>query len=445
MNWIIDFILQHGLYLTVLILILVCLGIGLTYLSDWFRDITRTVVKSKSKYLDKSILEVIQFLVQIIFSVSILVIIILVSSYAYPPFKKYFWDTFSIYFTPLISIIITLIIISILVQVINRFFRYLRIALKKRPDSVLKSETTRFIELSLVYIVYLIGLFIVLVIGLSTVGLSDPIWQGLVKFFRENLSPIILLIVGLVIIYALSKFITAFINDLKTESTRYNPNTLELTRNIVNYILLVIALFMILFSIFHFMGLSEVSETLLIVIVVVVGFILAMSASGALGNFFSGLVLMFTSPFEHGDTVKIGNGIIGKVQTKALFSTKITSEDGEEIKLPNSRLLDSQIINYSSARLLPITINVNVDYTIPSEKVHSLLLTAATNTDGISTEKDAMPEVYTVSFEAESIKYRLRVFIDNLQERENINSKLHGNIQKSFKDAEVAFKGNNNG
>ncbi len=435
-----DFISQHGLYLTVSILLLVCLGLGLSYLSDWFRVIAKIIMKTKSKYLDKSIVEVIELLVKIIFSLSILLIIILVTAYAYPSFKEYFWDSFSIYFTPGISIIIALIIISILSQVIHRFFRFLRIALKKRPDAMIKTETTRFIELLLIYLIYTIGLSVILVIALGTIGLSDPIRNGLVSFFETNLTPVILLVIGLIIIVIISKFITAFINDLKTQSIRYNPNTLELTRNMANYILLIIAILLIVFSLFNFTGLSQVGETLLIVIVIVVGFILAMSASGAFGNFFSGLVLMFTSPFEHGDHVKIGNGIVGKVQAKALFSTKIISEDGEEIKLPNSKLLESQIINYSNVTFAPITIDIKVNNKIASDKVHSLLQSAAEKTTGVNID-NRPPKTFTINFEASSIQYRLRVYIDKIGERETVNSKLLDNIQEIFNDADIEFEG----
>jgi small-conductance mechanosensitive channel len=250
----------------------------------------------------------------------------------------------------------------------------------------------------------------------------------------------LLLIIGLVIIYAISKFITAFINDLKTQSTRYNPNTLELTRNLAIYILLIIAILIIVFSIFNFTGLSKVSETILIAIIIVVGFILAMSASGAVGNFFAGLVLMFTSPFEHGDTVKIGNGISGKIQSKALFTTKIITNDGEEVRLPNSKLLESQMINYSNSHNSPLIVHVKVNYSETSENVHSLLESAAKNTEGLAL-KEHPPDVLTKEFGPTSIKYRLQVFVENVNEREEVYSSLLDNIQKTFNDAGIKFNG----
>ena len=68
----------------------------------------------------------------------------------------------------------------------------------------------------------------------------------------------------------------------------------------------------------------------------VFGFIIAMSASGTLGNFFAGLMLLLTSPFEPGDTIKIGNGTVGRIQAKQLFSTILLSDEGEEINEQNT-------------------------------------------------------------------------------------------------------------
>jgi small-conductance mechanosensitive channel len=280
----------------------------------------------------------------------------------------------------------------------------------------------------------------VIIIGFAAIGLSDPIRKNLVYFFENYLSSIILIIIGLVIIFGISRFVTAFVNDLKTESSRYSKSTLNLTQNLVNYVLLIIAILLVIFSIFSFTGLGEIGETLLITIIIVVGLILAMSASGTMGNFFAGLVLMFTSPFEPGDSIKIGNGVIGKVQSKELFSTRLITDEGEEIKFPNSKLLDSQIVNFSRSKKIPISIDVKVNYKVTSDKVHSLLMDAAKDTPEVN-QDDLPPKVYTIKFEPASIKYRLRVYIDLPNEREEINSKLLDTIQVTFNKADISFAG----
>ena len=435
-----DFIFQHGLYTVIMILILVFSAFILSYLGDWFRKVKIAVVKRKSKYLDKSIIEIIQLLVNVIFGICMLVLAIFITSIQYPEFRGIFWEYFSLYFTPLVSIVITVIIIVILGQVIRRFFRFLRITLRKRPGTILKPETTRFIELLLVYLIYTIGLSIVLIIGLAAVGLSDPIRDNFVYFAENYLASVILIIIFLVIIYGISRFVSAFINDLKAESTRYNPATLDLIRNMVNYIFLITGILIVIFSLFNISGMGELGESILIAVIIVFGFIIAISASGTLGNFFAGLVLLLTSPFEPGETIKIGNGTVGKIQAKQLFSTIILSDEGEEIKLPNSKVLDSQIVNYSRSKNVPITADVKVNYKVTSNKVHQLLRSAAETTPGINLD-DKPPKVYTVKFEPTSIKYRLVVYIEKVVEREDVNTKLLDNIQDTFNKAEVSFKG----
>jgi small conductance mechanosensitive channel len=207
-----------------------------------------------------------------------------------------------------------------------------------------------------------------------------------------------------------------------------------------NYIILISAILLVTLSFFNLSGMGQLGANILTTIIIVVGLILAMSASGTLSNFFAGIVLLFTSPYEPGDTIKIGNGTVGRVQAKQLFSTNIVTENGEEVKFPNSKLLDNQIINYSRTGHMPVTVEVKVSYKVTSKDVHSLLISAAEKTDGINLDNQP-PKVYTLKFEPNSIKYRLRVYLDEVSKREEVNTNLLDNIQLIFKEADVSFKG----
>ena len=60
-------------------------------------------------------------------------------------------------------------------------------------------------------------------------------------------------------------------------------------------------------------------------------------------NFFSGVFIVFYSPVNVGDTIKIGE-IEGVVEEVSLIYTKIKREDGKYVLVPNSRVLDNVII-----------------------------------------------------------------------------------------------------
>ena len=91
----VDFLLQHGLYLVFLILILVCYGIGYAYIGVWFKNKQKDIIKLKSKWLDKNIWDNIEILGKILFTILMLGILILLTAEVYEWFKNLFWDSFS--------------------------------------------------------------------------------------------------------------------------------------------------------------------------------------------------------------------------------------------------------------------------------------------------------------------------------------------------------------
>ena len=123
-----------------------------------------------------------------------------------------------------------------------------------------------------------------------------------------------------------------------------------------------------------------------------------------------------------------------------IFLVKVLTGDGEEVKLPNSKILDSQIINYSNIPNAPITIDIRVGYETTSEEVHKLLINAAEQTQNIELDLHP-PKVFTKKFEQTGIRYRLRVHMDRVVDRDLVNSELLNNIQKIFNEAGIEFSG----
>jgi small-conductance mechanosensitive channel len=79
----------------------------------------------------------------------------------------------------------------------------------------------------------------------------------------------------------------------------------------------------------------------------VTGVVLGIAAQQSLGNFFAGLVLLFSRPFVPGDRIKIHSGALGGpfegvITGSGLVYTTILTAEGS-INLPNSGLLGSAI------------------------------------------------------------------------------------------------------
>lgn len=78
-----------------------------------------------------------------------------------------------------------------------------------------------------------------------------------------------------------------------------------------------------------------------------VGLALGLGAQDLVKNFFSGIVMLVTRPFQMGDRVRIG-GSYGEIDYIGLHSTKLTTPDDTRVTFPNSMVVSSQVFNANS-------------------------------------------------------------------------------------------------
>lgn len=93
-------------------------------------------------------------------------------------------------------------------------------------------------------------------------------------------------------------------------------------------------------------------------------------------NFVSGLILMFERPIQIGDAIEVG-GITGRVRSIGVRASRIETNDGAEVVVPNGNLVSNQLINWTlSNRNRRIEIPVTVAASTDPEKVLTILTSA---------------------------------------------------------------------
>jgi small-conductance mechanosensitive channel len=167
------------------------------------------------------------------------------------------------------------------------------------------------------------------------------------------------------------------------------------------------------------------------------GLLLSLGSSSAVSNVLAGLVLTYMRPFRPGDRVKIVD-TLGDVIEKTLLVTRVRTIKNVEVVIPNSAILNNQILNYSAlarTRGLILHTSVTIGYNTPWRTVHELLIRAALQTEGILA--DPAPFVLETSLNDFHISYELNTYTDQANEIQNIYSRLHECIQDSFNQGGV--------
>lgn len=170
---------------------------------------------------------------------------------------------------------------------------------------------------------------------------------------------------------------------------------------------------------------------------VFLGVLISLGSSSAITNIVAGLVITYMRPFKIGDRVKIGE-VTGDVIEKSMLVTRIRTIKNEDITVPNSMVLSSSTVNYSSqAEPLGLIVhyNVTVGYEVPWDKVYQILIDAALKTQFV--EQNPKPFVLQTNLDHYYVSYQINAYTKQADKQAVIYSSLLENIQDDMKAAGI--------
>jgi small-conductance mechanosensitive channel len=164
------------------------------------------------------------------------------------------------------------------------------------------------------------------------------------------------------------------------------------------------------------------------------GVLFSLGSSSAIANIIAGYMMTYRRAFKVGDRIKIED-VTGDVTDVRLQVTHIHTVKNEEIIVPNSTILNSHVINFSTLareKGLILHTTVTIGYDAPWRQVHALLLMAAEKTDGVL--REPAPFVLQKSLDDFYITYELNAYTNEPQRMSRTYSDLHQNIQDAFNE-----------
>jgi len=153
-------------------------------------------------------------------------------------------------------------------------------------------------------------------------------------------------------------------------------------------------------------------------------------------NFISGLILLIERPIKEGDFVEV-DGMLGTVKEISARSTKIITNSNVTIIVPNSKFLETKVINHSFLTTSWVDISLNVPYHTDLNKVTSLLIEIASNHPLVL--KEPLPSVSISEFSDSFIKLKVWVCTDQAKLYGIIRSDIMKEIVKQFVKNKIEF------
>ncbi|HXS38295.1 MAG TPA: mechanosensitive ion channel domain-containing protein, partial [Flavipsychrobacter sp.] len=193
-------------------------------------------------------------------------------------------------------------------------------------------------------------------------------------------------------------------------------------------------------------------------ILLLIGFLLAVAASGlpidkitillgALGvgiglglqsivnNLVSGIILIFERPFEIGDFIELDNKK-GRVRNIGIRSSKLITDDGAEIILPNADLLSGRVVNWTlrddNVRL---EFQLNIQNGPEAENVQQIIAEALKQSEYVL--KEVPPEIAVLNITGATINLDVLVWVNDIRKTLAIKSELLMRIHKALAEHNI--------
>lgn len=177
------------------------------------------------------------------------------------------------------------------------------------------------------------------------------------------------------------------------------------------------------------------------------GLAISLALQNCLSNLCGGFIILFSKPFSAGDTIEIDNSV-GVVKSISILYTKIITFDNKSIFIPNGKVSDAKIINYTESPTRRADMRFDISYSADYELARKLILKVIDEDKLILSEP--APVVRMSAHNESSVSIDVLVWMENdnyLTVKYNMNESVKAafdanNIEIPYKKIDVHIKEN---
>ncbi len=265
---------------------------------------------------------------------------------------------------------------------------------------------------------------------------SGIVKQGNIITLQQAIDKIFFLLIIFYIILLITRFLDylflMLIYRAQEKKEKGKQQLIPLLKDVVKVIIWFFGFFTILGIIF------KVNVGTLIAGLGIGGFAIAFAAKDSLENLIASFMVMVDKPFLIGDWISVEN-VEGRIEKIGFRSTRIRSFDQSLIIVPNKKLIEGKLENFSERGVRRVLMSVKIAHGLSQKDIHQLmrdLKTMVLKTKHITAE----PMVYFDILEKDTITISLRYFVEVKPEvkfeyvKEEINFGIYNTLNRYTKD-----------
>lgn len=233
------------------------------------------------------------------------------------------------------------------------------------------------------------------------------------------LLAILVLIVGLWLVKRLVR-----LTDKAMRKRNVDPSLRPFLHSILGALLKI----MLFISIASMVG---VEMTSFVAVLGAAGLAVGLALQGSLANFAGGVLILLLKPFKVGDFIE-GAGHAGTVREIQIFYTYLTTPSNQEIIVPNGKLSNDSITNYSFNNTRRMDMTYGIGYSDDIDKAKTILKRLVEEEDRFLEEPAY--QIFVEALADSSVNIRIRTWAKN-SDYWDIYNNFPEKVKKAF-DAE---------
>jgi len=168
------------------------------------------------------------------------------------------------------------------------------------------------------------------------------------------------------------------------------------------------------------------------------GLAIGMALSGTLQNFAGGVMLLIFRPFKVGDVIE-SQGFTGCVKEIQIFQTIMLTPDNKMIHLPNGKVSNDSMVNYSTMSERRVDFTFGIGYGDDIDQAREVLKSVIAEHSAIITDQEGREPFIVVGELADSsVNFTVRVWVE-AADYWAVNFSMIENVKKAFDKAGVSI------
>ncbi|WP_310994222.1 mechanosensitive ion channel family protein [Aequorivita marina] len=224
--------------------------------------------------------------------------------------------------------------------------------------------------------------------------------QKLIDFIPTLVGAALMLLIGMWVIKLINGLVRKYFNKKDYDITLEN-----FIASLINWGLKIMLFVLVITQ----LGVKSAS---LVAIIGAAGLAIGLALQGSLANFAGGVLILLLRPFKVGDFIS-AQGVDGTVKDISIFNTEINTFGNQLAVIPNGKLSNDKITNYSAENIRRENLAFGIGYDDDIKKAKDVLMNLVMEQETVLKTEDKMPMVVVAELADSSVNLSLRYWAKN--------------------------------